>query len=231
MRALEAAPVDSVEVKLRLAWAYVERGDGDRAGAELDALAAAAPADWRVDWYRGLAALAAGQSQDARRAFDAVYGALPGEPAPKVALAAAAEWTGDRDTAARLYERVWRADRGYVSAAFGLARLRLAGDATHLVEADLLDASGRLERLGLDVARQARLTIETLEAGLAWVTANGSAPPARPGARVLGYDLTERALRFGLERAYRVLAKVTHDRHIRTELVDQANAVRPRTLV
>jgi serine/threonine-protein kinase PknG len=39
----------------------------------------------------------------------------------------------------------------------------------------------------------------------------------------------ERDLRLGLERAFRVLAKVAPDRDSRIDLVDQANRIRPRT--
>jgi serine/threonine-protein kinase PknG len=58
-----------------------------------------------------------------------VLATLPGELAPKVAIAATAELRGARDVAARYYETVWRTDHSYVSAAFGLARQRVhAGD-------------------------------------------------------------------------------------------------------
>jgi serine/threonine-protein kinase PknG len=265
--ALSAAPVRSREVALQLVRARIDRGDLAGAGADLDALAAEDPLDWRVDWYRGLAALAAGRPGDARVAFDGVYDELPGEPAARLALAAAAECTGDREAAARWYERVWRVDRGYLSAAFGLARIRLgAGDRSGALAVldqvpdsssqhvaaqiaavraslaggpgtagldDLLAASGRLERLGLDVERQARLSVELLEVVLAWLTTPGRGPgggsPAT--ARVLGHPVSERAIRLGLERAYRVLAQLSRDRERRIALVDQANAVRPRTLV
>ncbi len=262
IRQLTAAPVRSVEIDLRLARARLERGDRQGASADLNRLAAADPLDWRVDWYRGLVALTAGQLAQARMAFDAVYDVLPGEPAARLALAATAECTGDREVAARLYDRVWRVDRGYLSAAFGLARLRLiAGDRTgaltvldqvpesssqHVVAQvaavraslhstgqptrveDLLRASARLERLGLDVERQARLTVEMLRTALAWV---GSGPAPAAGARLLGHELTERGLRFGLERAYRMLAQLARDQDLRVALVDQANSVRPRTLL
>ena len=51
---------------------------------------------------------------------------MPGEAAPKLALAVCAEATGDWTTADRYYRIVWRTDRTYVSAAFGLARALLA---------------------------------------------------------------------------------------------------------
>ena len=63
---------------------------------------------------------------DARIAFEHVYDMVPGELAPKLALAISAECCGDYFPAARLYELVWRTDRSYVSAAFGLARVYLA---------------------------------------------------------------------------------------------------------
>ncbi|GAA4692570.1 serine/threonine-protein kinase [Phytohabitans rumicis] len=260
VRQLEAPPVRSTEVSLRLVRARIEAGDLDAAGTDLDALTVADPFDWRVDWYRGIAALAAGRPGDARVAFDAVYGELPGEPAARLALAAAIECTGDTAAAEKLYDRVWRVDRGFISAAFGLARIRLAaGDrdgtlavldqvpdsSSHHITAQvaavraslvadqhsLLAAAGRLERLVLDVERQALLTVEMLKAALDWIT--GTHLPAHrlpDGVQVLGHPLTERGLRFGLERAYRTMAQFARDPDHKIALVDQANAVRPRTL-
>ena len=51
-----------------------------------------------------------------------------------------------------------------------------------------------------------------------------------PGARVLGCRLEERELQFGLERCYRALARLAGTMEERIELVDRANAIRPRTL-
>ena len=47
---------------------------------------------------------------------------------------------------------------------------------------------------------------------------------------VLGCLANARALRFGLERSYRALARLTPDEDRRIELVDMANTIRPRTL-
>jgi serine/threonine-protein kinase PknG len=46
---------------------------------------------------------------------------------------------------------------------------------------------------------------------------------------ILGCEPNERALRFGLERGYRALARLTSDRARRVTLIDMANAVRPKT--
>jgi len=47
--------------------------------------------------------------------------------------------------------------------------------------------------------------------------------------QLLGCEMTDRSLRFGLERSYRAQARLTSDRRRRTELVDLANDVRPST--
>ncbi|MFC4078999.1 serine/threonine-protein kinase [Amycolatopsis samaneae] len=257
---LLAAPVRSAEVLLRLVDARIAAGDHDGARADLAEFAAAAPRDWRVAWYQGVAALAAGDRPAADTAFDAVYGELPGELAPKLALAAAAEWGGDDERAGALYGRVWRTDTTYVNAAFGLARvlrrrrrwpdavaaldgvpdtssqhlaaqvaaIRTRLDPDQVGKADLLDASARLQRLKMDIERQARLSVEVFTAALNWVLDH---PGAERSGTVVGHAFDERKLRTGLERAYRHLAKLADDPDTRSGLVDRANQVRPWTLV
>lgn len=81
---------------------------------------------WTVPWHRGLLELARRDVAAAHACFTRVYAALPGEGAPKLALALCAEHLGRLDQAERLYRAVWLPDRSQVGAAFGLARLRLA---------------------------------------------------------------------------------------------------------
>jgi serine/threonine-protein kinase PknG len=270
--ALVAVPDRSLEVTLRLVRAYTEVSNLAAAHDELQAVASQAGHDWRIAWYGGVLALASGDDTLARQRFDAVYAALPGEVAPRLALAAACELAGDGPGAAQAYERVWRVDHGYPSAAFGLARilaahgnrdlaigildevpdsssqhvaakvaaLRTRLDLTGgtLAEHDLADASTRLEQLKLDTARQAQLSVEMFRTALEWLGTSVLSPtraaPQRagsPAVRLLGQGLNERELRLGLERAYRVLATLEPDTRARYALVDQANAVRPRTMV
>jgi serine/threonine-protein kinase PknG len=218
--------------------------------------------DWRLNWYAGLIALHAGDYPTAAREFDLVYSSLPGEIAPRLALAASYELAGDRSAATRRYERVWLVDRSYPSAAFGLARMRTAagdrvgaiavldqvpGSSSQYVSAqvasfrasidravgtiaqdDLVEASDRLDRLKLDAMRQATLSIEIFEAALAWIAERGG--QIGTGA-LFGHRMTERELRLGLERAYRVLASLETDTRARHALVDRANAARPWTMV
>ncbi|MFH8386597.1 tetratricopeptide repeat protein [Kitasatospora sp. NPDC018058] len=145
LAALAGAPADSVESRLRELRALLELGRHGMAVNGLAKLENDHPDDWRVVWYRGLVALV-GASEDgdetdlraAAEAFDAVYDAFPGEAAPKLALAICAELLGDGGDAAEFYRLVWTTDHSYLSAAFGLARVRLAEDdrpgAVHVLE-------------------------------------------------------------------------------------------------
>ncbi|WP_405531208.1 tetratricopeptide repeat protein [Streptomyces canus] len=85
-----------------------------------------APYDWRLDWHHGLLALAREQVAAARRHFDRVYAAIPGEYAPKLALGHCAERLGRRREALTFYEAVGLRNPSLGSAAFGAARARLA---------------------------------------------------------------------------------------------------------
>jgi serine/threonine-protein kinase PknG len=265
LAALQSAPQDSIEVRLRMVRARLELGELRQAQGELEAARrlTADPADWRPDWYQGLIAIATRKPAEAMAAFERVYDAVPGEIPPKLALAVAAEYAGNYFQAARYYELVWRTDRAWVSAAFGLARVYLAqgarsgaievleavpdtsshhvaaqvaavkiktraDDASRVTEQDLHDASRKLERLSLDAERRTILSAEVLEAAHEWVRAAGT--PDSANRTVLGCRLTERELRFGLERCYRALARLASTPERRHELVDKANAIRPRTL-
>lgn len=119
----------SVEVPLRLVRAALEIGAPEDARRRLAELEKVIPDDWRLSWYSGQCALLEGEFDRAAHDFGTVLATLPGELAPKIAIAATAELRGERDMAARYYEMVWRTDHSYVSAAFGLARQRVhAGD-------------------------------------------------------------------------------------------------------
>ncbi|MGW8066707.1 tetratricopeptide repeat protein [Streptomyces ziwulingensis] len=127
LTALAAAPAPSAETRLRQVRARLETGDAPGALTALEALEDERPDDWRVVWYRGLAGLVTGDHEGAAPAFDALYDAFPGEVAPKLALALCAEVLGQVDNAAEYYRLVWASDPSHVSAAFGLARVQLAG--------------------------------------------------------------------------------------------------------
>jgi serine/threonine-protein kinase PknG len=117
---------ESPDTRLALVRAHIGAGDLDAARTTLGELSAVLGGDWRITWYTGLCELAGGRPDRARQAFDAVYDTLPGELAPKLALAFAAEAAGDLTAARNYFQLVWTIDRSYVSAGFGTARAYLA---------------------------------------------------------------------------------------------------------
>ncbi|MFT7474989.1 MAG: serine/threonine-protein kinase PknG [Verrucomicrobiales bacterium] len=125
---------DSPEVRLRRAREIID--DGGTAAAVLRAVEDVDPWDWRVTWYRSIQALRDGSATGAAEGFSRVWTELPGELAPKQAVALAAELAGEYRRAADLYAEVIGVDASYVSAAFGLARCRVArGDRQGAVDA------------------------------------------------------------------------------------------------
>jgi len=120
---------ESSETLFALVRAQIVTGEVTGAWRTLTSLPPEQADDWRVTWYQGLSELGARNAASARDTFDAVCDLLPGELAPKLALAFAAEAAGDHELAARYFRLVWTVDRSFVSAAFGLARTLLrAGD-------------------------------------------------------------------------------------------------------
>jgi serine/threonine-protein kinase PknG len=124
------------ELQLALARALIELGRHVEAESSLARLEAGDRREWRGHWYRGLSLLAQGRAAEAGLAFELVYAELPGELAPKMAIALAAELAGDLAAAERHYDIVSSTDPGFTSASFGLARVRVAlGDAGGAVAA------------------------------------------------------------------------------------------------
>lgn len=113
---------ESKEAALRLANSSIDGKEFDRVQKILAEVEEKDPWDWRVSWYRGRSWMAQQKGEEARKAFDRVCFDLPGELAPKLAIALAAEQAGDFSFAMQMYNLVLRTDPSYVSAAFGLAR-------------------------------------------------------------------------------------------------------------
>ncbi|KDA43125.1 serine/threonine-protein kinase [Frankia sp. BMG5.23] len=275
----------TTEVRLSLARAQIRAGQLHEAAGTLDDAAVEQPREWRVDWYRGLHALVGGRPAVAAAAFDRVYSRVPGELAPRLALATAladvattadtADTAPERDAArhraAALFDVVSTIDPSTTSAAFGLARCRT--DPTDKIDAYLRvppssaaytasrirmigvlvglaarpdrAASGSAAlhraatiladpRLDLGERRRAELHRDLFTAALALVMTYPAAYPAADAPRpptLLSRVMVERDLRFGLAETYREMARLAGDRASRVRLVDQANRIRPRTLL
>ncbi|MFF3670652.1 serine/threonine-protein kinase [Microtetraspora malaysiensis] len=218
------------------------------------------PGDWRIWWYRGVGQLASGDPEEAARIFDGLYSWLPGEAAPRLALAFALEAGGAGQEAARHYAAIWQTDRSYVSAGFGLARLRLAegdraGATTGLDEVPATSihrtaaqaaavaaavrghdpAEGELVAAG-ERLRSLKLDARDRDGLLSEVLRSAlgrvtTGQAASSGqATLLGTPLHEQDVRAELERVYRALARSARSVEERHAFVDLANTVRPRTL-
>ncbi len=133
---------------------------------DLDLVFDADPWDWRVRWYRSLYLLQRNQAAEAAEGFSEVWTELPGESAPKLAVALAAEMAGEYQRAAEIYETVIRADSSYVSAAFGLARCR----------SRIADSSAVVEAFGLVPTSSAAHYDAQVATARALVSANKGSP-------------------------------------------------------
>ena len=176
----------------------------------------------------GVAAELAGDQAGAAGWYDTVSRTDPAFTGASFGLARCRLGTGDRDGALSAYDRVPDSSSAYVEAQTTrircLAALDGGGDPTLQ---DLLAAGSILEGLEVEGEQRARLTAELLEAGLR--LAQKGAGVGNGGASLLGHQVDERDLRFGLERSYRTLARGASSRGERVQLVDRANEVRPRT--
>ncbi|HEU0131205.1 MAG TPA: tetratricopeptide repeat protein [Mycobacteriales bacterium] len=256
--ALASAPETTTEVLLAKATAAVEAGMSIVADDLVAQLLAADPWEWRAVWLAGIAHLSLREHDAAIAAFNAVYGQVPGELAPKLALALACEGGGEPAVAERLYSVCAATDAAYTPpAAFGLARVRAArGDVDGALAA--LDLVAPTSRAYVDARREraallARSTtdLRALAAAVDSVAAVSIDPRDRqelvvtvlraaldevrragpqPATKVAGIPADEQSLRAGAEHAFRQLAALTDDHVERIRLVDEANRVRPRTL-
>jgi len=257
---------DSSEALLGMARAEMLLGNFAEAEAVLVQAEHKDPYDWRVIWYRGASFLAQKKYADAQAAFETCYAELPGDLAPKLAIALAAEHDGQIDRALSLYNIVSVTDPSYATAAFGLARcLVKSGKRTEAVQAlkripqssslfteaqkttaltliqsdaasnvlpnesELAQAAKVVETMALAGMEGVRLVVSVLSTAVDLVS--GKKVPANTGVTLLGQPLVERDLRFGLEKAYRDMARLETDPAKKIALIDQANAVRPRTTV
>ena len=255
---LRGAPAMSAEVGLAQARAALQLRRADLVDQIVNQMLADDPWEWRAVWVSGLSALDSGDFAAAQSAFNAVYGQIPGELAPKLALALACERGGEGDIAEALYRICASTDANYVApAAFGLARVRAArGDVAGAVAAlDLVPSTSRsyteARRLravrlyqsgqGLPSLAQAmdsltgvslnpRDSAELTAAILERAVAEVGKNGPKTGVMIGPYAASEESLRDGLEITYRKLAGTETDERIRWALVDKANAVRRWTL-
>ncbi|GAB2765763.1 serine/threonine-protein kinase [Nocardioides salsibiostraticola] len=134
---LRNAPETTAEVLLARAHAALAMNNPSRVRGFAAELLTLDPWEWRALWVDGLGAMQSEDWDAAKAAFNAVYQQVPGELAPKLALAVACERGGLPDVAESLYDTCAQTDAAYVApASFGMARIRATrGDTVAAVAA------------------------------------------------------------------------------------------------
>ena len=259
LSALDSAPQASTEVLLAKCQAALEMDNHRLLKQYVNEILAADPWEWRAVWVAGMGSLLAGDWRTAQSSFNAVYGQVPGELAPKLALAVACEQGGEPAVAENLYLICASTDSNYVTpAAFGLARLRsrrkdVQGtlDALDLIpstsrgylEARRLKAEHLLSfgqglndlQHALSSTHSARLDVLTqarLDVSIYQRALAEVAKNGSQGSLTIGdVPATRIALTDRLERAYRDQAALEPDAATRVALVDRANQIRRWSLL
>ena len=257
--ALESEGIDlseSVELPLMEVRALLDLGDVAKANRKLDDLAERVGWRWRISWFRGVAQLLSADYDAAMKHFSEVLDTLPGELAPKLALAATAELSGASDERS-FYRTVWCTDNGVISAGFGLARAQSsAGErdaavktldqvpptSRHFTTARLTSAvtllSGRsgsevTEQQIRDAARRVEALPDTeprvlqIRALVLGTAMDWLVDNTASTNHILGFPFTDHGLQLGVEASLRGLARLAPSQAHRYALVDLANSVRP----
>ncbi|MEW2081264.1 tetratricopeptide repeat protein [Streptomyces sp. NPDC005283] len=222
-------------------------GENEVAALSFDAIYDAFPGEPAPKLALGVCAEVLGQLDNAAEYYRLVWTTDPSYVSAAFGLARVQIAAGDRTGAVRTLESVPEASIHYTAARVAAVRARLRRRAAHdpLID-DLSAAAAQVEALkefGLDAVRREQLSTEVLGTALDWVLSGSpGAPPSVPTAPnaqsaqsaptvLLGSELDERGLRFGLERSYRVLARLAQRGEERIDLVERANRFRPRTWV
>ncbi|WP_405592614.1 tetratricopeptide repeat protein [Streptomyces sp. NBC_01190] len=216
-------------------------GDFETAALSFDAVYDAFPGEPAPKLALGICAEVLGQLDNAAEYYRLVWTTDHSYVSAAFGLARVLLRSGDRTGAVDALESVPESSIHYTAARVAAIRARLRDRSpSEPLLPDLVAAARQVEdlqRQGLDSDRREQLATEVLGSALDWVLAGragepaaGEAPAGAPTG-VLGARLTERDLRFGLERSYRVLARLAQQGSARIELVERANRFRPRTWV
>ncbi|TXS31027.1 serine/threonine protein kinase [Streptomyces sp. ms191] len=209
-------------------------GDHENAAVSFDAVYDAFPGEPAPKLALGICAEVLGQLDNAAEYYRLVWTTDPSYVSAAFGLARVQLAAGDRAAAVHTLESVPEASIHYTAARVAAVRARLRRRTAHdPLGGDLTAAAAQVSALqgfGLDAVRREQLATEVLGTALDWVL-SGSPGAGPGGTRLLGSELDERGLRFGLERSYRVLARLAQRGEERIELVERANRFRPRTWV
>jgi serine/threonine-protein kinase PknG len=136
---------------------------------------------------------------------------------------------GDRAAAIRALDQVDPTSAHFTAAGSTAIEILLDSRGPQdLDEQTVLDAEKRADALTLEsTAQRAAVRLRVLGSALDWLQAGNQST----AQRLFGAAFDERAIRTGMERAYRDLARAMTDVWERIALVEKANTIRPRTRV
>jgi len=229
----------------------------DLAKKLIDEVEALDPFDWRCAWMRGFSEFLQGNGEKAASFFNLTYSELPGELAPKLALALAAETMKEMEAAIYFYEIVGQTDPNMTSAIFGLARCLAGIDQERAKqvydripsssvaynyaqicaarvwlrgakEAHIVQASKIISALKLDQMEAERMKFEVLQRALGLIESRQS-PESDTGLFDKSFRMN--ALKAGLETTLRNIGHLATNRAEKINYIDLANHVRPTTLL
>ena len=260
MAALDQAPQQTAQVQLAKVELALPTGQTRLAAKVIQGMLKSDPWDWRAVWMQGVLAVAQGKWHEAVAPFNTVYAQVPGELAPKFALAAACEHADQPALAEELYAICAATDANYVTpSAFALARIRSArgDDEGALAAYTLVPPTSR----GFQEARSAHARLllgrggsNLTDLSTAWdslhdaqldpqttaqleVKVLDAALALAQGSRFAaaqkfaGRPATVRNLRTLQERAYRDLAKWASSEDDRRQYLSRADSVRKWSLL
>jgi serine/threonine-protein kinase PknG len=195
------------------------------------------PGDLAPKLALGLAAELASDLPIAAKMYELVSRTNPEFVSAVFGLARCRYQEGDRKAAVAALSRIPASSALFVRSRVEAARLLVQRDPAIPAPTleDLASASSLAESLPL--TGMSKWTLQSLifssavaAAGSHAVPSKGGASLSTPDARILGQPLESRSLSQGLESAFRSMARFVSDGE-RIRLVDQANQVRPRTLI
>jgi serine/threonine-protein kinase PknG len=202
---------------------------GDFAGAQkyFDQVYFDLPGELAPKLALGLAAELAGHIDVAIKMYDLVSRTDPGFVSAAFGLSRCLIVKGERIAAVKALDRVPPSSSLYLRSRIDATRTLIREDHQPPNSIDLAQASALAESLPIEGADRFHLSGQILLTALGLLTSGKLQPDAK--VKILGHPLNEIQVRLGLEQCFRSTARLlTGD--ARVELVDRANAVRPRTL-
>jgi serine/threonine-protein kinase PknG len=208
--------------------AFMGQGRATEAQKAFDQVYFDLPGELTPKLALGLAAEQAQNYQLAIKMYDLVSRTDSGYVSAAFGLARCLCAIGERKGAVAALERVPATASLFMRSRVEIARTLINRDRSAPSTKELIDASAAIETLGLEGIDRYRLNKQILETALTLLTSKQLVVSSN--LMILGQPLQEVHLRKGLEKALRDMAHLASGNE-KIRLVDEANRIRPRTLI